>query len=239
MSLPGVGAFGSGTACARIDAAASVFGKPLIKQRRHRLAHVRRIGDVRVAHRIGEPRGFEHEVEALGPDRIEHGEIELLQDVEQHQRGQPLPVRRNFQHVEPAIVGRDRRRPPRRDGGRNPRAVSNEPARLHRRERYPRRSALRKTRARPASRWPSASRRAQAACTMSPTPGARPFDQIMPRGAGMRRELVDFQRPIAGDTRRDRKAVLGIADGRRQRAIEPERPCAAGSPPRLRPRPAP
>ena len=64
---------------------------------------------MRVAHAEREPRGFEREVQPLRPDRIELREIELLEDVEQHQRGEPLPVRRQFDHIEPAIVRADRR----------------------------------------------------------------------------------------------------------------------------------
>ena len=69
---------------------------------------MRRIGEVRVAHRIGEPRGFERDVEAVGAERIERGEIEALEDVEQHQRGQALAVGRQLEYVETAIVAGDR-----------------------------------------------------------------------------------------------------------------------------------
>src|SRR5215470_9208494 len=48
-------------------------------------------------------------MEAVGAERIERGEIEALQDVEQHQRGQTLRVGRQFQHVETAIIRADRR----------------------------------------------------------------------------------------------------------------------------------
>ena len=109
MSLPGVGAFGSGTRLSGSISAASFFAKPLSSSPATGSRIDGRIGDVRVAHREGEPRGFEREVQALRADRIELAEIELLEDVEQHQRGQPLPVRRQFDHVEPAIVRRDRR----------------------------------------------------------------------------------------------------------------------------------
>ena len=47
-------------------------------------------------------------MEAVGAERIERGEIEALEDVEQHQRGQALTVGRQLDHVETAIVGGDR-----------------------------------------------------------------------------------------------------------------------------------
>jgi hypothetical protein len=70
---------------------------------------------VGVAHGIGEPRRLEREMEALGAERVERGEIETLQNVEQHQRGQSLGVGRQFQHVETAITWWRSARRPRRD----------------------------------------------------------------------------------------------------------------------------
>ena len=77
---------------------------------RHRHAHEGGIGDVGVAHRISEPRGFERDMRALGALRIERGDIEVFEDVEQHKRREPLPVRRQFDNIEAAIIRRDRDR---------------------------------------------------------------------------------------------------------------------------------
>ena len=93
-----------------VDAARRAFlANALSSSIGDRHAHVRRLGDVGVAHRKAQARGLQHQMEAVGAERIERGEIEILQDVEHHQRGEPLPVRRNFDQVEAAIVGRDRR----------------------------------------------------------------------------------------------------------------------------------
>jgi hypothetical protein len=62
-----------------------------------------------VAHGIRQPRRFEREVKTVGAEGIERGQIEALQDVEQYQRGQPLRIGRQFQHVETAIIGADGR----------------------------------------------------------------------------------------------------------------------------------
>ena len=109
MSLPGVGAVGSLVRFFRSILAGELLGKAFVEQIGDRRAHVRGIGDVRVANGKAEPRGFQHQMETLGAERIERGEIEILQDVEHHQRGEPLPVRRNLDQIEPAIIGRDRR----------------------------------------------------------------------------------------------------------------------------------
>ena len=108
MSLPGDGALGSSTRRAGSMRPASLAAKRLSEQRRHRGAHERRIGDVGVAHRVGEPRRLERDVEALGAERIERGEIEAFEDIEQHQRGQALSIGRQFEDIEAAIIGRNR-----------------------------------------------------------------------------------------------------------------------------------
>src|SRR5664280_3576258 len=48
-------------------------------------------------------------MEAVGAERIERLEIEVLQNVEHHQRGEALPVRRQLDEVEATIIARDRR----------------------------------------------------------------------------------------------------------------------------------
>ena len=96
-------------ALVHVDLARQSLGESLVEQVRHLHAHMRGIGDMRVAHAIGHARRFQHDMETLGAERLERGHVEILQDIEQHQRGEALPVRRQFENVEAAIIGRDRR----------------------------------------------------------------------------------------------------------------------------------
>ena len=130
MSLPGVGAVGSGTRFVRSSLRRERLGERLVVERRGRHAHARRLGDVGVAHREAHARRLQHQMEAIRPERIELRQIEVFQDVERHQRGEALRVRRNLDEIDAAIVGRDRRHAPRRDAWRNPRRVSTEPSAL-------------------------------------------------------------------------------------------------------------
>jgi hypothetical protein len=41
----------------------------------------------------------------IGTEWIKRGHVEVFQNIEHYKRDEPLPVRRNFQYVEPAIVG--------------------------------------------------------------------------------------------------------------------------------------
>src|SRR6476659_10113805 len=41
--------------------------------------------------------------------RVQRTNVEVLQDVEHHQRSEPLCIRRNLHQVESAIIGRNRR----------------------------------------------------------------------------------------------------------------------------------
>ena len=107
--LPGVGALRQLGALVHVDQRGELLGEALSSRSATGDAHMRGVGDMRVAHRKAEPRRFQHQMKSLGPERIERLEVEILQDVEHHQRGEPLPVRRHFDEIEAAIIGRDRR----------------------------------------------------------------------------------------------------------------------------------
>ena len=92
-----------------VDTAGELGRETLVEQGRDRDTHESGVGDVGVAHGIGETRRLERDMEALGAERVERGKIEALQDVEQYQRGQALGVGGQFQHVEPAVIRGDRR----------------------------------------------------------------------------------------------------------------------------------
>ncbi len=109
MLLPGVGRGRQFGALVHVDLGGELFGKAFVEQVGNGDTHMRRVGDVGVAHRIAQPRGLQHQMEPLRAERIERLEIEVFQDVEHHQRGEPLPVRRDLDQIEPAIIGRDRR----------------------------------------------------------------------------------------------------------------------------------
>ena len=82
MSLPGVGALRQLGALIQVDQRGQFFGEAFVEQACDRHAHVRGLGDVRVAHAEREPRGLEHQMEALGAGRVELRQIEILEDVE-------------------------------------------------------------------------------------------------------------------------------------------------------------
>jgi hypothetical protein len=68
------------------------------------------VGDMGIAHTIGEPGRLERDMQAFRPVRIERSQVEAFENIEQHQRGEALAVGRQFHHVEPAIIRCDRRR---------------------------------------------------------------------------------------------------------------------------------
>ena len=159
-------------------------------------------------------------MESLGPERIERLDVEILQDVEHHQRGEPLPVRRDLDQIEPAIIGRDRRhhiaavareilrRQKRAARGHGRRHVVGdfalvEGARALGGDGLERRGQRRKTDD-VAFLW------------------RRAVEQIMLRRAGFGLELADIATPVPGHARRYRKAALGVFDRRLQRAVETE-----------------
>ncbi len=175
---------------------------------------------MRVAHRVSKPRRLQHQMEALGPERIERGKVEILQDVEHHQRGEALPVRRDLEQVEAAVIGRDRRH--------HIAAMLGEI--LRRQERAAR-----------------GNRRRHVVGDLAFVEGARALggdglqrlrqgrqahdvaflrrvavEQIMLGGAGIGLELGDMPAPVPGDALRHRKAALGIFDRRLQSAREIE-----------------
>src|SRR5262245_29714956 len=65
------------------------------------------VSDVSVAHGIAQASSFEHKMEAIGAKRIKRSDLEVLKDVQHHQRGEPLRIWRNLDELQPAVVGRD------------------------------------------------------------------------------------------------------------------------------------
>ena len=223
-----------------IEQAAELLREALVEQARDRLAHDR--PDRRCACRASRTRAARpraRDAAAPAPIGSSFAEIELLEDVQQHQRGQPLPVRRQFDHVEPAIVRADRRDDfalvARQILGREQSALG-----LHGRRDIGRDRRLDRTPSRRRPRSPSGSRRAPGSAPRSPIAGALAVRQIVFRRARMRLELVDLRRPVGADARRDRKAILGVADrGLQARGRDRSGHAPSGSLPRLRSRPAP
>ena len=210
MSLPGVGAAGSLARRFRSILAASFFREALVEQIGDRDAHMRGVGDVGVAYRKAKPRCFQHQMEALRPKRIERGEIEVFQNVEHHQRGEPLPVRRNLNEIEPAVIGRDR--------SYGITAMAREILRGEERaaRRYGRRHVggdLALVEGARALGGDGLERRGQRG---KPDHvaflGRRAVEQIMLGRARIGFELADIPLPIPRHARRHRKATLGVFD---------------------------
>ena len=159
-------------------------------------------------------------MQPLGSRRIELADIELLEDVEQHQRGEPLPVRRQLDHVEPAIVRRDRRH----DVAAMAREIvrGEQPALLlnGRRDIGRDRALVERLRAAGRDRLQGRGERRQPHDAADRRRCA--VRQVILRRARMRLELAGVLGPVGADARRDRVAVLGIADRREQRAVEAE-----------------
>ena len=155
---------------------ASVAGEALSSSADTEIAH-RRPGsaDVSVAHRVGEARRLEH-ADGRARRRADRAraQIEILQDVEQRQRGEPLRV------------GRQSRGDRARDSWSrsattgSPRwrgeivGASAEPARGKRRHHVLARSALRRTRAAPSARDRLQVAASAGSLMTSPSAGARP-----------------------------------------------------------------
>ena len=199
-----------------------LFGEALVEQARDRLAHRRRIRDVGVAHAEREPRGLEREMQPLRPCRIELADIELFENVQQHQCGEPLPVRRQLDDVEPAIVRADRR-----DdvamvareivGGQQSALLLNRRGDVGRD-----RALVKRLRATGRDRLQGRGKRGQ--CHDAADRRRRAVRQIILRRARMRLELGGIIGPIGTDARRDDVTILGVTDGRLQRAVEAEAP---------------
>ena len=155
-----------------------------------------------------------------GPERIERGEIEILQDVEHHQRGEPLPVRRNLDQIEPAIIGRDRRHrvaamareivrgEERAARGKRRRHVVGDLALVEGARALGGNGLERRGQRRKADHVAFLRRRA--------------VEQIMLGRARIGLQLADIAAPVPGDARGHREAALGIFDRGRQRAVEAE-----------------
>src|SRR5262245_17072117 len=176
------------------------------------------VSDVSVAHGIAQASGFEHKMEAIGAKRIKRSDIEVLKDVQHHQRGEPLRIWRDLDELQPAVVGRD--------GSHHLAAVSREI--FKREERTARAERLRHVVAdltfiegrrtmRHYSRQRIGERGKADHVTFTRRAAA---EQIMSGGPGIRLELADVPLPIPGYTGGDGKSVLGISDRGRKRAIE-------------------
>ena len=178
------------------------------------------IGDVGIAHRERVPRRFEHDVEALGAGRIERGEIEPLEDVQHHQRGEPLPVRRHLDHVESAVVGADRLGGLAAMARQIVRREKAAPRRHGRHDVVGDRALVEGARAVPGDRRQGRGERGKPDHVAGRRRAAA--EQEVARRPRVMREARRRLRPVTRDARRDRKTLLGVADGGRQRAIEPE-----------------
>ena len=159
-------------------------------------------------------------MKTLGPERIERGEIEILQHVEQDQGGEPLAARRQLEDVEAAIVGGDRldhiaamagqivcaeKRAARLDGRHD--VLGDGP--FIEGARTPRGDLLQRCRQGRQADHVAERRRAS-------------VRKIVAGGAWIAAQALGFERPIVGDTGSNGKTVFGVTDRRRQGAIEPE-----------------
>ena len=80
-----------------------------VEQRRDLFRHESRIGNVCVAHRIGEASRFDQKVQPFRAIGIERAHIEAIENVEHHQRREALAIGWQFDHLKSAIIRRDRR----------------------------------------------------------------------------------------------------------------------------------
>ena len=192
--------------------------KRLVDQLRHGNPHRAGLCNVGVSYGICEPRALEHEVKAIGTERIELSEIKLLQDVEQHQCGQSLRVGRQLENVQAAIVGGDRGD----DFAAMPRKI------FHREERAAAREGRHHVlghRAFVKTLWTLRCDRAQGLGERGelddiPLRGGLVVPQIMAAGTSIGPQLCHLLRPVPCDARCDGKSLLGVMGGGRQCAIE-------------------
>src|SRR5262249_48860529 len=155
-------------------------------------------------------------MEALRTERIERGEIETLQDIEQHQRGRALGVGWQFQHVETPVIGGNR--------SDDLAVMASEVLRGKKRAtRGNRCDDVVRDRTFVKSPWPVFRNRRERSSE------CRKFDAVafrrcaaleekMPSGAGIRAKLLVLPGPVPGDTRRDWKPGVSVADRRGKRA---------------------
>ena len=66
------------------------------------------IGDQRIAVAIGEPRRLDQQMQPLGLEGRQPGEVEAGEDVKHQQRRQPLVVGRHLIDIDAAIAALDR-----------------------------------------------------------------------------------------------------------------------------------
>ncbi len=184
--------------------------------------HRRRVGEQRVAIVIDQLGRLGMDVHAVGHRDI-GAEIEFAQDPEQHQGGEALAVGRAFFHGVAAIIGRDRRRV---EGGVLglgkvlQRVQAAEAVQvLHQRGTggaliEGARAALRDV------AQALAEQRLGMAVAGARCLAARQEER---RGAGILRQQRGVIRPVEGDARGDRIAVLGIVDGAGEQPLQRQR----------------
>ena len=138
------------------------LGERLVVERRAPHAHVRRLGDVGVAHRIGHARRLQHQMEAIRAERSSAAMSKFSRMLSSTSAMSPCAVRRDLDQIDAAIIGRDRRHRLAAMAG----EILRRQHRARARQASPpcrRRSGLRRTRAHRPWRWPSRSRPAPAA----------------------------------------------------------------------------
>src|SRR5262249_18075593 len=169
-----------------------------------------------ITYGIGKPRSFERQMEAIRTERIERREIETLEDIEHQQRRQALAVGRQFQDVQATVIRGNRRDDlaamasevlrgkegaARSDSGDDvvrDRTLVESP-----------RPVFRNRLERSSECWQFddvAFRRCAA------------LEEKMPGGADIRAKLLVLPGPVPGDTRRDWKSGVSVADRRGERA---------------------
>ena len=172
-----------------------------------------------IANRERHAGGFEREVQPLRSVGIEGGQIEMLEDIEEYERHQPLSVRRQFHHIEPAIIRCDR-------GDRFAAVLceilARQPGSTRRKRRHDigRSILVKRLGSSRGDRFQGFGQRRKpqdiAGCRCAAV------GQIMPRCSGIGAQCRLNKCPIIGDARRHRKPLLGIADRRGEGMIEPE-----------------
>src|SRR5262249_13044094 len=149
---------------------------------------------------------------------VHRTDVEILQDVEHYQRGEPLCIRRNLHQVEPAIIGRNRRN--------RVTAMAREILRseegVARRKRS---SHVVRDFALVESTSTLCSDRLQRRCKRRKANdvaflGCSAVEKVMPGRSGISLELGDVSLPVPGHACADGKSALGIFDRRRQRVVE-------------------
>src|SRR6516225_10941143 len=157
-------------------------------------------------------------MKAIRAERVQRTNVKVLQDVEHHQRSEPLCIWRNLHEVEPAIIGRNRRN----RVAAMAREILRGKERVASRKRYShvvgdfalveststlRGDGLQRRRKR---------RKANNVAFL----GCSGVEKVVPGRSGIGLELDDVSLPVPGHAGADGKSALGIFDRWRQRAIE-------------------